>query len=608
VVVDVTDVLEFWTRRESPSGVQRVIIESMPALARQGAVAIALDRARGVFVLLTADEQRELFTERLTLDTESGREQLAVASSRVLDRCTGADPFEPQAETVALFLGAAWINDALMLAARDLHARGARCVYLLYDLTPVLEAGHTSEVRRLFEAYLRLLVDTASRVPAISHASRSDFEAWCRDGNARAPGGRGIGLPMGLDPTDFAEAPDPWPRPYALMVGTIEARKNHLLALEVWRELIDRHGHASVPDLVCIGRLGWHSEDFLTGYRDTRGLDGKVSLLSGGVSDEQLGAFYRHARFTLYPSRYEGWGLPVSEALAFGKVTIAADNSSLREAGGDRAIYVRTDDRSELLEAIEAWGLNETALRAKEEEIAAADSFPKADAPTWHDVADALLAECREAREVQVPVTMSTLQMGREYTFAAPQQPPSADYADQYADHLMYSDVSPLLAQPHPEPVPAGVLLGQLGSPQTWGLELHPGRRFEVRLTRPIAGDLVALIATRSQPGIVKIEASGPGGPIFTEVHLGSVLTLPLGTGEAGESALVTFRVTDAADTVEGFVGVRSLVILEASDLTTRLAAAEAAARALRQELDFIHGTRSWRVTAPLRRWKGRGA
>ena len=608
MVVDVTDVLEFWTRRESPSGVQRVIIESMPALARQGAVAIALDRARGVFVLLTADEQRELFTERLTLDTESGREQLAVASSRVLDRCTGADPFEPQAETVALFLGAAWINDALMLAARDLHARGARCVYLLYDLTPVLEAGHTSEVRRLFEAYLRLLVDTASRVPAISHASRSDFEAWCRDGNARAPGGRGIGLPMGLDPTDFAEAPDPWPRPYALMVGTIEARKNHLLALEVWRELIDRHGHASVPDLVCIGRLGWHSEDFLTGYRDTRGLDGKVSLLSGGVSDEQLGAFYRHARFTLYPSRYEGWGLPVSEALAFGKVTIAADNSSLREAGGDRAIYVRTDDRSELLEAIEAWGLNETALRAKEEEIAAADSFPKADAPTWHDVADALLAECREAREVQVPVTMSTLQLGREYIFAAPQQPPSADYADQYADHLMYSDVSPLLAQPHPEPVPAGVLLGQLGSPQTWGLELHPGRRFEVRLTRPIAGDLVALIATRSQPGIVKIEASGPGGPIFTEVHLGSVLTLPLGTGEAGESALVTFRVTDAADTVEGFVGVRSLVILEASDLTTRLAAAEAAARALRQELDFIHGTRSWRVTAPLRRWKGRGA
>lgn len=608
MVVDVTDVLEFWTRRESPSGVQRVIIESMPALAQRGAAAMALDRARGVFVLLSPDEQRDLFVTRRTTDSESGREQLAVASSRVLDRCTGADAFEPQRETVALFLGAAWINDALMLAARDLHARGARCVYLLYDLTPVLETGHTSEVRRLFEAYLQLLADTASRVPAISRASRADFESWCRDNNARVPGGRGIGLPRGLDPHDFTHAPNPWPRPYALMVGTIEARKNHALALDVWRELIERHGRASVPDLVCIGRLGWHSEEFLKTYRDTQGLDGKVSLLSGGVSDEQLGAFYRHAHFTIYPSRYEGWGLPVSEAIAFGKMTIAADNSSIREAGGQQAIYVATDDRAELLRAIEEYGLDESARHAKEAEIATTGAHLDADSPTWHDVAGALLAECQDARKVEVPVTMPDLQLGREYTFATPQQPPSADYADQYADYLMYSDVSPLLAQPHPEAVPAGVLLGQLGSPQTWGVELHPGRRFDVRLTRPTTGDLVALVATRSQPGFVKIEATGPGGPSFIELHLGSVLTLPLGAGEEGEQALVTFRVTDASDTVEGFMGVRSLVILEADDLTGRLTAAEAAARALRQELDFIHGTRSWRVTAPLRRWKGRGA
>ncbi len=66
--------------------------------------------------------------------------------------------------------------------------------------------------------------------------------------------------------------------------------------------------------------------------------------------------------------------------------------------------------------------------------------------------------------------------------------------------------------------------------------------------------------------------------------------------------------VTDASDSVEGFLGIRSLVVLRADDLTAQVVAHKSAADALRQELDFIQGTRSWKVTAPLRKWKGRGA
>jgi hypothetical protein len=109
-------------------------------------------------------------------------------------------------------------------------------------------------------------------------------------------------------------------------------------------------------------------------------------------------------------------------------------------------------------------------------------------------------------------------------------------------------------------------------------------------------------------PGKARIEAAGPGGPVFDDVYLGSVISLPVGEGQAGEPAQVRLSVTDASDSTEGFLGIRSFVVLREEDSQSRIAALESAADALRQELDFITGTRSWKLTEPLRKWKGRGA
>jgi hypothetical protein len=137
---------------------------------------------------------------------------------------------------------------------------------------------------------------------------------------------------------------------------------------------------------------------------------------------------------------------------------------------------------------------------------------------------------------------------------------------------------------------------------------LRPGHRADFRLSRPVDGPLTLLVATRSMPGVAIIEAAGPGGPVRDEVYLGSVITLPLGDGRAGEPAQVTLTVADATDSVEGFVGIRSFVVLRADDLTSQVVAHRTAAEALRQELDFVTNTRSWKITAPLRKFKGRGA
>jgi len=156
------------------------------------------------------------------------------------------------------------------------------------------------------------------------------------------------------------------------------------------------------------------------------------------------------------------------------------------------------------------------------------------------------------------------------------------------------------------EAVDAAVI-GTFGAPQVWGNEIRPGRRADIRITRPVDGPLVVLVATRSMPGLVTIEAVGPGGPLREDVYLGSVVTLPLGDGRAGEPAQVSLTVVDAQDSIEGFLGIRSFVVLRADDLQAQVIAHRSMAEALRQEMDFMVNTRSWRVTAPLRKMKGRG-
>ena len=608
-LLDVTALVAFLQRRESVSGVQRVIAQTAPLLinnAEHPADPVILDRASGRFMALTGAEIESLLAQQPG-PAQADRETTAAVASAALARARGAEPVTVTPDTVLVFLGAVWINDALMLAARDAGARGARLVFLLYDLTPVLETGHTAAVNMLFERYLELVIQTASAVPAISKASRDDFVRYCEQAGRPAPLGEVTGLPCGIGPGQFDTASTPWPRRYALLVGTVEARKNHLLALKGWRQLIERLGQDAVPDLVCIGRLGWHADEFLDQYVATHGLSGKVSLLSNSVSDVDLARFYAHAQFTVYPSRYEGWGLPVSESLAFGKVAITANNSSLPEAGGDLASYFISDDVDDFVRVIESDGLDDAARAKREGRIAA-----EFEDLTWQHVANSITHDIARAhaQEARKPV-FAGIELGREYVLATGGAAPDSGYADQYMRHLQSEGLTPMLRQPRGvrdfETVDAAVI-GTFGSPQVWGSELRPGSRADFRINRPVDGPLVLLVSTRSMPGLVRIDAVGPGGPVHEEVYLGSVITLPLGSGAAGEPAQVSLTVTDAQDSVEGFLGIRSFVVLRADDLQSQVVALKSTADALRQELDFVLNTRSWKVTAPLRRLKGRGA
>lgn len=137
----------------------------------------------------------------------------------------------------------------------------------------------------------------------------------------------------------LASGPTP---PYFVVCGTIEARKNHLLLLQVWRELAWRHGDAA-PKLVVVGRRGWESEaaaDLLDRCPGVR----RHVIEASGLSSAGLAELVRGARALLMPSFAEGYGIPIVEALTLGTPVIASDIPVHREVAGTRGLFLHPLD------------------------------------------------------------------------------------------------------------------------------------------------------------------------------------------------------------------------------------------------------------------------
>jgi alpha-1,3-rhamnosyl/mannosyltransferase len=125
------------------------------------------------------------------------------------------------------------------------------------------------------------------------------------------------------------------PSRYALFVGTLEPRKNLELLLDAWPVL--RAEQADWPGLVVCGGWGWKTEQVRE--RVVRAQDEGWLHALGYVDDAALGALYRGARFLVFPSLYEGFGLPLLEALAAGCPVLCSDLPVFREVAGAAADY-----------------------------------------------------------------------------------------------------------------------------------------------------------------------------------------------------------------------------------------------------------------------------
>ncbi|MGB0383976.1 MAG: glycosyltransferase family 4 protein [Ardenticatenaceae bacterium] len=138
-------------------------------------------------------------------------------------------------------------------------------------------------------------------------------------------------------------------RPYILSVGTLEPRKNLRTVLDAYHLLQDRVNNP--PNLMVVGATGWMADD-VHGRAEQLGIADRVKL-TGFVSDEQLQTLYEQATMLVYPSLYEGFGIPPLEAMSSGCSVISSNVSSLPEVVGEAGILIDPTDANALANAMQ---------------------------------------------------------------------------------------------------------------------------------------------------------------------------------------------------------------------------------------------------------------
>jgi alpha-1,3-rhamnosyl/mannosyltransferase len=189
---------------------------------------------------------------------------------------------------------------------------------------------------RTREALERDLEEGLARAAAVITPSRAVGDEVVAAGLAPAAAVTAIHHGPG-QVSGVTEAPLPasLPERFALFVGTLEPRKNLELLLEAWPQL--RRERADWPHLVVCGGWGWKS-DPLRGRVAAARDDGWLEMM-GYVADAPLLALYRRARFLVFPSLYEGFGLPLLEAMAAGCPVLCSDLPVFREVAGSAVEY-----------------------------------------------------------------------------------------------------------------------------------------------------------------------------------------------------------------------------------------------------------------------------
>jgi len=281
-------------------------------------------------------------------------------------------------------LGAAWSRLYDSKANENLRAGGVRFAVMVYDLIPELFPEWTLRgTIDDFGVFLRDTVAAADMIFTISQNSAADIERFLR--KVAAPAIPVVVLPVGCSAPLARQTAIAQASPFVLLVATIEIRKNHALMFRVWQRLVQSMPRAEVPALVFAGTIGWLTADFLQQLENSQWLGGKIVFLDA-PTDEELAALYNSCLFTVFPSLYEGWGLPVTESLGFGKPVAASNRSSIPEAGGEFCVYFDPENLDEATAVIR--GLIEQPERVAALKRRIANEFRP---PRWEDTAAALL-------------------------------------------------------------------------------------------------------------------------------------------------------------------------------------------------------------------------
>jgi glycosyltransferase involved in cell wall biosynthesis len=229
--------------------------------------------------------------------------------------------------------GASWPISALLPTVTCIH-----------DLTPMVMPCFSRRITFLLKFLVSRSAKASAALITVSEHSRQDIVRICG-----VPPSKIHVVYEGYDRALFHDAqPDPTllqamlgrlkiHRPYILHHGAIQPRKNLLRLIAAYREMLSRNSTLDL-DLVLAGPLAWQFEETFAAAQNNSESRGRV-IVTGALSDQDLSLLLRGATLEVIPSLYEGFCLPMVEAMACGIPTIAANNSCLPEISGNTLRY-----------------------------------------------------------------------------------------------------------------------------------------------------------------------------------------------------------------------------------------------------------------------------
>lgn len=217
-------------------------------------------------------------------------------------------------------------------------------VCTIHDVTPILMPCHSRRIVLAQRLFLRSAAHRSRAIITVSDCSKRDLVERCGVSEKKVSV-----VYNGYDRRLFNDAPpDPEKlaslrarlgiqRPYILHHGVIQPRKNLKRLIEAYQLLLLRRGDLDMA-LILAGPLGWDYEQVLAAGKECGGRRGQV-IFPGRLSDEDLAQLVKGAALVVIPSLYEGFCLPMLEAMACGVPAIVSDNSCFREISANALEY-----------------------------------------------------------------------------------------------------------------------------------------------------------------------------------------------------------------------------------------------------------------------------